>query len=443
MKTILQGYQKDLHCVNRRSFVQIGVGAGVCLSLHGLLQAEEAASLKGSGGRKKSLIVIYLSGGMSHQDTFDMKPLAPAEIRGEFNTIQSNLTGYRLCELLPGLASRMDKLVVLRSLVGFIDEHSSFQNLTGFSMGTAQREGKPHIGSVISRALGALKPTVPAFVDLFPTMQHRPYNSPGPGLLGRTAQAVRVDGSDLGPMKMDPADLLGMKGKRALLEKIDFMRGNVDTANVDTNYKRAFDVLTSRELVNALDVSFESEKIRDRYGRGSPKHQGDGAPLWNEQLVMARRLVEAGARIVSVGYGFWDTHGNNFGHLKANLPIFDQGISALLDDLHDRGLADDTTVLIWGEFGRTPKINKDGGRDHWSRVNTAILAGGGLKTGQVIGNTDASAGEVKDDPIHYHDVLATVYTCLGIDPHGMVLDIGNRPNSILPGTATPINRILS
>jgi uncharacterized protein (DUF1501 family) len=192
-----------------------------------------------------------------------------------------------------------------------------------------------------------------------------------------------------------------------------------------------------------MDVTREPVRVRERYGGGSEKHQGDGAPLWNDQLLMARRLVEAGARIVTVGYGFWDTHGNNFGHLKGNLPIFDKGITALVDDLHDRGIAKDTLVLVWGEFGRTPKVNKDAGRDHWSRVNTAFLACGGFKTGQVIGRTDAQAGEVRDDPIHFQDVLATIYEGMGIDPHGMVLDVGKRPNPILPGTAQVIRRALA
>src|SRR5205807_2075248 len=150
--------------------------------------------------------------------------------------------------------------------------------------------------------------------------------------------------------------------------------------------------------------------------RGSPRHLGDGAPMWNDQLLMARRLVEAGARCVTVAYGFWDTHGGNFRYLRQHLPLFDQGVSALIEDVYARGLDRDVTVLVWGEFGRTPKINKDAGRDHWARVNGALLAGGGMKVGQVIGSTDAIAGEAKDDPIPYPRVLASVYQHLGIVP---------------------------
>jgi len=428
----------------RRDFIGLGLGFGAGLSLPQLLKAESEnrSSVKGVT-RQKSLIVVYLSGGISHLDTVDLKPAAPKEIRGEFNPIQSNLPGHPVCELLPLLSCRMDKFLTLKSLVGFADEHSSFQNLTGFQMGVAQRDAKPHLGSVITKVLGPIVPTFPPFVDLFPTMQHRPYNSPGPGFLGRSAQAVRLQGGDVNTLQLEAGQKEALVDKRGLLESMDSFRGFLETGGVDQNYRRAFDVLLNRKILDALDISREPEKVRERYGRGSEKHQGDGAPLWNDQLLVARRLVESGARIVSVGYGFWDTHGNNFGHLKGNLPVFDKGITALVDDLHERGMADDTLVLVWGEFGRTPKINKDAGRDHWSRVNTALLAGGGLKTGQVIGRTDAQGAEVRDDPIHFQDILATVYQAMGIDPHGLVLDVGQRPIPILPGTAQPVRRAFS
>jgi uncharacterized protein (DUF1501 family) len=157
---------------------------------------------------------------------------------------------------------------------------------------------------------------------------------------------------------------------------------------------------------------------------------------------MARRLVEAGTRLVTVAYGFWDTHGNNFGHLKQHLPTLDQGISALVEDIHSRGMDKDCLVVVCGEFGRTPKINKDGGRDHWARVNFSLLSGGGLKKGIVLGATDSTAGEVRDNPIHHHDLLATIYHSLGIDPHDMVRDVSDRPIPILPSTAKTIEKLL-
>jgi uncharacterized protein (DUF1501 family) len=201
-------------------------------------------------------------------------------------------------------------------------------------------------------------------------------------------------------------------------------------------------VLTSSKLVEAMDVEREDAKVRERYGRGSPKHQGDGAPLWNDQLLIARRLVEAGVRCVTVAYGFWDTHGGNFSHLRQNLPPFDQGISALAEDLHQRGLDRDVTLLVWGEFGRTPKINKQAGRDHWPAVNGALFAGGDLRTGQVIGSTDKLGAYAVSRPVHFQDVLATAYHALGIDPHTFVKDMTDRPVALLPSQAQPIRELI-
>ena len=294
-------------------------------------------------------------------------------MRGEFKPIPTNVPGIQICELLPRLAQCMDRMVLLRSIVGLQDEHSSFQTMTGFGMNITKREGKPHVGSVIARVKGPVNPVIPAFIDLFPTMQHKPYNSPGAGLMGRAASPVRLDGGDLEAMKLQALSVGELNDRRRLLEQIDQVRRTVDgaeRASMDLYYQRAFDVLTSRRLVDALDVTREPDRVRERYGKGSPKHLGDGAPMWNDQLLMARRLIEAGARVITVAYGFWDTHGQNFRTLKQRLPLFDQGISALVEDLHDRGLDKTTTLLVWGEFGRTPKINKDAGRDHWSRVNT-------------------------------------------------------------------------
>jgi hypothetical protein len=427
--------------LSRRSLLQVGGLALGGLSLPQLFRAEAQA---GSGGDKRSIIMVYLSGGLAHQDTFDLKPDAPAEVRGEFKPIPTNVPGVQFGELLPKLSRCMDKMVLIRSIVGLQDEHSSFQNMTGFGMNITKREGKPHIGSVIARVKGPIDPVIPPFLDLFPTMQHKPYNSPSAGLMGRASTPVRLDGQDLEAMKLQALSLGELNDRRKLLAQIDQVRRTVDggeRASMDLYYQRAFDVLTSSRLVDALDVTREPDRVRERYGKGSPKHLGDGAPMWNDQLLMARRLIEAGARVVTVAYGFWDTHGQNFRYLKQHLPLFDQGISALVEDLYARGLDRTTTVLVWGEFGRTPKINKDAGRDHWARVNSALFAGGGMRTGQVIGSTDSTAAQAKDTPVHYHDVLATVYHSLGIDPHAMVQDISGRPNAILPSTVQPISQL--
>ena len=439
MLNLLGSRRRFCDGLSRRSFLQVGGLALGGLTLPRLLRAEEQAGMRSH----RSVIMVYLSGGLAHQDTFDLKPNAPTEVRGEFKPIDTSVPGIQVGEHLPRLAAAMDKVLLVRSLVGLQDEHSSFQNTTGYRMEETRRDGKPHFGAVVARAQGPADPLIPPFVDLFPVMQHKPYNSPGPGLLGRAAAPVRLDGSDLAAMKLQGMTVEQLRDRRRLLEQIDAFRRDadrIDRSGLDTYYQRAFDVLTSPKLVEALDVTREADAVRERYGRGSPTHLGDGAPQWNDQLLMARRLVEAGARCVTVAYGFWDTHGQNFRYLKERLPLFDQGISALIEDVYERGLDRDVTVVVWGEFGRTPKINKDAGRDHWSRVNGALLAGGGMRVGQVIGSTDATAAEAKDTPIHFHDVLATVYHNLGMDPNGMVTDVLGRPAPILPSTAQPIAR---
>jgi hypothetical protein len=408
------------------------------LNLPKLLQAEAQA---GTRRCHKSVIMVYLSGGLAHQDTFDLKPNAVAEVRGEFKPIDTNVPGIQIGEHLPRLASMMDKLAVVRSIVGLKDEHSSWQNMTGYGQAIAQRDAKPHMGAVIAKMLGQADPVVPAFVDLFPVMQHKPYNSPPAGSLGRVSNPVKMDPADLEVMKPQGITVEQLGQRRQLLERLEGIRQNAERAGLDIYQQRAFDVLSSSKMVEALDVEKEPLAVRDRYGRGSPRHQGDGAPQWNDQLLIGRRLVEAGARCVTVAYGFWDTHGQNFRALKSQLPLFDRGISALVEDIHSRGLDRDVTVLVWGEFGRTPKINKDAGRDHWAPVNGALLAGGGMKTGQVIGSTDKDAAYAKDNPINYLDVLATVYHNLGIDPHAMVQDVGGRPVPILPSTVEPISKV--
>ena len=213
-------------------------------------------------------------------------------------------------------------------------------------------------------------------------------------------------------------------------------------AGMDTSYQKAFDVLTSSRLVDALDVEKEDPQVRERYGKGSAKHLGDGAPMWNDQLLQARRLVEAGVRCVTVAYGFWDTHGQNFKYLKQHLPLFDTGISALIEDIHARGLDRDVTVCVIGEFGRTPKINKDAGRDHWARVNSAILAGGGLRVGKVLGATDKFGDSAIDRPIHYQDVLATLYHNLGIGEDPTITTIAGARIRVLPTSARVISELI-
>ncbi len=434
--------------VSRRSFLKIGGLAGASLlgAGGGSLSLPQILRAESQSGRRshKSVIMVYLSGGIAHQDTFDLKPEAPTEVRGEFKPISTNVPGVQFCELLPKLAQSADKLAVIRSIVGLRDEHSSWQNLTGYSMGEAQREGRPNFGGVISKSQGHVDPLLPPAVDLFPTMQHKPYNSGGAGALGRQFDPVKAEGERIAEMRLRFYSKTDLADRKKLLDELNGFRRSAESEEtpMDTAQQRAVEVLTSGKLVEALDVEREDKKLRERYGIGSPKHQGDGAPQWNDQLLMARRLVEAGVRCVTVAYGFWDTHGGNFRALKERLPTFDAGISALVEDLHQRGLDKDVTVIVWGEFGRTPKINKDAGRDHWPAVCNALLAGGGMNVGQVIGSTTADAGHAKDRPVHYLDVLATMYDRLGINHTDLIRDQADIPIPILPPGARVIRELV-
>ncbi len=440
MLNLLGSARRYCDGVNRRSFLQLGGLAVGGLSLPSLLQAEQ------NSGRQtqRSVIMVYLSGGIAHQDTFDLKPNAPAEVRGEFNPIATTVPGIEYCELLPKLAGVADKCSIIRSVVGQRDEHSSFQSVTGYTMGEVQRNGTPHFGSIVSKVQGATDSVTPPFVDLFPTMQHRPYNSTGAGYLGSAYNQVRADGEDLANMKLRFVEADQFGRRMGLLEQLDQLRRQSDNHSFDDmseSYRRACEVLTSSKLVDAMNVELEDPAVRQMYGKGSSKHLGDGAPMWNDQLLTARRLVEAGVRVVTVAYGFWDTHGNNFSHMKQHLPLFDTGISALISDLHQRGLDKDCTVVVWGEFGRSPKINDKAGRDHWAPVQSALVTGGGMPTGMVIGSTDKTAAYAQDRPIHYRDVLATIYHNLGIDLDAYVRDSSDRPVRILPEDARPIREL--
>src|SRR5262245_49394730 len=271
MLTVLGPSARLCDGVTRRGFLQVGSLALGGLTLPGLMRAEAAAGKKSH----KSVIMVYLSGGLAHQDTFDLKPNAPAEIRGQFKPIATSVPGIQIGEMLPRLASCADKLILLRSLVGLRDEHSSFQSMTGFTMDVTRREGKPHAGSVIAKMLGQADPVVPPFVDLFPTMQHKPYNSPAPGMLGQAASPAKLDSQDLAIMKLNGITSEHMNERRKLWQQFDQLRRDADRgerSSLGSFYERAFDVLTSNKLVEALDLTREPEQVRERYGRGSPRH---------------------------------------------------------------------------------------------------------------------------------------------------------------------------
>jgi hypothetical protein len=279
---------------------------------------------------------------------------------------------------------------------------------------------------------------VPPFVGLAPKAGHPPYGSPGhPGFLGPACSAFRPNGEGMADLRLNHITSDRLQDRHALLRAFDNMKRHVDQSGMmeglDVFNQQAFDVLSSSGIVEALDISKESEATRARYGKGDEKNYGDGAPRNNEHFLMARRLVEAGVRCVTMNFGRWDFHSKNHSELLTHLPLFDQGFTALVEDLHDRGLDKDVAVVAWGEFGRTPLINKDAGRDHWPRVGCAVLAGGGFKTGQVIGATDRLGGEPTDRPVHFGEVFATLYHWLGIDLQTTLPDLAGRPQYLVDG----------
>jgi hypothetical protein len=430
MLTIRGAGGKFCDGLSRRQFLTVGALGG--LALPQLLAAEAHAGVRSS---HKAVILIYLPGGPGHQDTFDLKMDAPSDIRGEFKPIKTNVPGIEICEHLPRLAKMMDKVAVIRSLVGARDEHSSNLCLSGYTEAEFRQNKAPTMGSVLTRLEAPVDKTVPSYVNLAARTQHPPYNDPGPGFLGPGYGALNPNGPMLADMTLTDVSLDRLSHRKQLLASLDRYRRRVDTLpELDTMSARAFDILTSSKLVQALDVSREDAKLRERYGKGIDKPQGDASPMLNEQFLAARRLVEAGARLVSVSYGFWDWHGGNFTNMKAHLPVIDQGISALIEDLHQRGLDKDVSVVVWGDFGRSPKINKDGGRDHWPRVSCALLAGGGMKTGQVIGSTNKFGEEPDERPVDYKDVMVTLYHNLGIDiVNTPIPDMTGRPNYLFAG----------
>ena len=406
--------------VTRRNFLKIGGLAMGGLGFADLLRLEAHAGQRPSP--HKAIIMVFLPGGPPHQDMVDLKPGAPKEVRGEFKPIDTNVTGIQICEHLPRLALMMDRLTVIRSIVGCRDEHAANQCLSGYTPSESKKlpGGRPSLGANLSKLQGPVDKAVPPFVGLAPKMDFRPWSDPGnPGFLGRAYAPFTPEGDGLADMSLKGVTTDQLQDRKALLKSFDALRRDIDAAGtfdaLDAFNQRALDVLTSNKLVEALDVTREDPRLRDRYGIGSSKNVDDGGPCWNDQFLIARRLVEAGVRCVTLAFGRWDYHGNNFGQCKERLPKLDQALSALVQDIHDRGLDQDVSVVAWGEFGRTPKINKDAGRDHWAPVSCAILAAGGMKTGQVIGSTDHLGGNAKDRPVHVQEVFATLYHQLGID----------------------------
>jgi hypothetical protein len=408
--------------LSRRDLLRLGTASlfGTALTLPGLLEAKAAA--RGKPTKDVSLIFVFLHGGLSTIDSFDLKPQAPAEFRGEFKPIPTNLPGVQVCEHLPRLAKGMDRLALIRSFRHHNSDHGPADHYiltgyfpqAGFNPGLKPNNQKPAHGSVIARKLGPRGP-VPPYVCL-PKM----HPSAGPAYLGATAAPFVIEADPNAPNFSVPdivppptLEASRLDARKELLRRVDRFsrtaesRVNRDAQTVSVFQQKAFDLMTSREAKKAFDIHSEKPALRDEYGRNN----------LGQSCLMARRLVEAGVRCVTIDHSNWDTHDNNFATLKGSLlPALDGALSTLFRDLAERGLLGTTLVVVTGEFGRTPRINKNAGRDHWGPAFTVILGGGGIKGGRVIGKSDARAEKPADTPHGPEDLYATIYRLLGIDP---------------------------
>ena len=444
----IQGQSNGRFCdgIPRRDFLRIGGLALGGLSLPQILRAEAQSGVRRS---QKAVIMIFLPGGPAHQDIFDLKMDAPSEVRGEFTPIPTNVSGIQITEHLPRLAKMMDRWALIRSMCDCDSRHDAFQCLTGRESKNQPQGGWPAFGSVVAKLQGAVDPAVPPFVGLAPRMGHMEWARCGePGFLGVAHAPFQPNkGGATEDMTLNGMTLERLSDRRSLLTNFDRFRRDIDASGVmdgmDSFNQQAFGVLTSSKLLEALDITKEDPRIVATYGKGDPKNRDDGGPKLMEHFLAARRLVEAGARCVTVAFGRWDHHGKNFDALRQDLPLLDQGLTALLTDLRQRGLENDVSVVVWGEFGRTPAINKDAGRDHWPRVSCALLAGGGMKTGQVIGATDRLGGEATERPVRFGEVFATLYHNLGIDVNKATIDdLGGRPQYLVTPGCLPMKELV-
>jgi hypothetical protein len=418
MLNILGGSQRFCDGLSRRSFLKVGAfGAG--LTLADMLRARAHANPAGpTVSSRKAAIMIYLPGGPSHMDMWDLKPEAPVEYRGEFRPIATNVPGVQICEHFPRQARMFDKLACVRSIVS-VDEHSDSLVMTGYSETTNRVAHHPSFGSVVSRLRGNVNADIPPFVSLrgmsignepgYLGVAHRAFTPDGPGLSNlNLAGGVNVARSD---------------DRRGLLENFDTVRRDIDASGtlrgMDAFTQRAFDMVASGAVRRALDLSRVDPREQDRY-RGI------------ERFLTARRLIEAGVGCVTLAYGGWDTHERNFETLRRQLPDLDRGIANLVHDLYDLGMDQDVVTVVWGEFGRTPRVNNNmGGRDHWAPVMGALVAGGGLRMGLAVGSSSSRGEYPRDRRCTASQVLATLYRAMGIDPSITFPNNSGRPMYVL------------
>lgn len=443
---------------NRRNFLRVGSLGVAGLSLPTLLKHEALASALGKKThREKSVVILWMRGGPSQHDMWDPKPEAPVEIRGEFKPIATSVPGIQVSELLPKTAAIMHKWAIVRSLA-----HRNEDGNVGHSDGdqicfTGYRSGPmpdvnvmPSCGSYAAKQLQHLDHSMPAYVMI-------PKNVPGTGSawLGKAYAAfeTQADPASSGPFKIPNFTLAeGVTGP--LLKERNSLLGDLNSPEIGENMKnigefqeKAINILTSGKAQAAFNLDSEPQSVRERYGfmpAFDPQDpQRCGAPNWAQRMLLARRLVEAGVRLVTVDLRWWDFHKQGFDSQKRGfLPRWDLAYSAFVEDLEARGLLDSTLVVAWGEIGRTPQVNKDAGRDHWPYVMSAAFTGGGVKGGTVVGTSDAKGALPKDNRKTPQDVLATIYRHLGMDYKTSYMDHTGRPHVMLP-EGNPIDELFS
>jgi len=413
---------------SRRDFLRVGALAPFGLSLGGLLAAEQASPVA-KGARAKSVLLVFLGGGISHHDTFDLKPDAVEEIRGKYKGIPSTIPGLHVGELLPKLAKTMDKLCLVRSQQHGNDHHETATNWVLSGKFGSPFGDHPAMGAVVAQQTG--------FSGIVPPYVAVPRNPSFTWELGKSAwlggryESFKAGDPNAKDFKVRDLSLpkemttKSLDRRATLLQAVDSLsaqvQGNDQIATYDEFHQKAAQMVLSPKAQAAFDLEKESAKLRDTYGR----HE------FGQSCLLGRRLIENGVRFVTVNYAGWDHHAKIFENLDKKLPQFDQGFSALIDDLTERGLMQDTLVVCMGEFGRTPKLNKDAGRDHWGHAGVMLFAGAGVRSGKIIGATDKTGSAVTDRPVSPADVCATVYEALGIDPHRELRTPEGRPVSIL------------
>lgn len=437
-------FQKSLG-LNRRGFLKAGGLGTAGLTLSDLLQHEAHA---GPAAKKEnSVIILWMRGGPSQHETWDPKPLAPAEFRGDFGAIKTSVPGIEIVDLMPRCAKIMDKWSIIRSLHHTNAGHSAGDQIlfTGYPPGTDPTLNvHPSCGSIVSEQLGHLTPELPPYVMI-------PRQVPGTdsaylGVAHKPFETLADPAND-GPFTLQNFSLVeGISDNRFtrrkdLLKGFDQFRTDLDRSGqlkaINEFQQQAFGILSSDKARKAFDLDAERSSTRERYGfipRYDPMDPTRcSASAFSQRMLLARRLVEAGVRLVTVDCRWWDTHVKGFDSMRNGfLPRWDQAYSALIEDLDQRGLLETTLVVAWGEFGRTPRVNKNSGRDHYPNVFSAAIAGGPVKGGRVVGSSDAKGAFPKDNPKTPQDVLATVYQHLGIDTGKHYLDHSGRPIITLP-----------